>query len=205
MGRARVQKGLVKSDIDSRLDAWTTVGHKAPSSPYYASNATLKGQADDVGVKGQSLSDSQDKLTKLEADTKQAVADRDAARTRFDLAYNCYASTAEGVTSKEEELIALGLPVLESQSVALAPPTKVTCTSVTGTGVIDIVIDGKGRSYVVEVSPDPKTDASYKRADGTGNTRAVAGNATGLHWVRVAMQKARQQSAWSVEFPVMVR
>ncbi len=205
MGRARVQRRGFQGSASSRIAAWTQVSHKSPSSPYYASNPTLKAQADDVTAKGQVMSDAEDKVVTSRADLDQARSDRDERQREFDLAYDAFAGTAEAVVTNEADLVTLGLPVFEARTVALVAPENVTCSSVAGSGIINIRIGGEGRSYVVEVSADPKTDTSFKRVAGTGNTRAVKADAVGLHWVRVAMQKAHEQSAWSAEFPIMVR
>ncbi len=207
MSRARVKMGSVKSSLKSRIDAWTVLAHKAPTSPLYTSNKPLKTLADDAIAKGQEVVDSNTKILQMEADLAHERASREEKALAFDLAYTSLASAAETATKDEADLMALGLDVRDDRRLPLAPPEKVEVSSMPGTGVIEVAIlgfDGQG-SFVVEVSPDPATDASFARVAGTGAKRQVKGLAPGLYWVRVALQKAKDQSAWGDARPVQVR
>ena len=206
MGRARVQMGRSKSNIALRLQSWTTVRQKAKDSPLYASSPAVKAQVQEVIARGQELSDADQTILKLEADLDHARATRAAKAQAYDLAYTSLASVAEAATTEPADLLALGFEVREAGVVPLTPPTEVSVTSAPGTGVIEIAISGKpDASYAIEVTADPEGKTGYERLPGTGPFRDVGGQATGLHWVRAALQKARAQSEWSAAYPVLVR
>ncbi len=207
MARARVKLGEIKASLRTRTDGWKVVRQKAPSSPLYTSNPSLKAHADDVIAKGKALDDANLAIVKAEADLAHLRELRDAKAREYDLAYSSLASTAESATTEPGDLLALGLEVRDPGTLALEPPSRVSVGSAPGTGVVDIAVRGyRGRgSFVIEISPDPATEETYTRIAGTGAKRQVEGLAPGLYWVRVALQKAKGQSAFCLPLPVLVR
>jgi hypothetical protein len=55
------------------------------------------------------------------------------------------------------------------------------------------------------VSTDPTNPSSWQRLEGDGVQRTIASPTPGTHWVRAAMSRAKQQSAFFGPVPVVVK
>jgi hypothetical protein len=56
----------------------------------------------------------------------------------------------------------------------------------------------------LEISPEPMTATSFKALDGEGATAKLSGYPPGTYWVRAAMIRSRQLSAYTIPISVVV-
>lgn len=108
----------------------------------------------------------------------------------------------ESVAGQNDELIlSVGLDVRGPTAPADSAPPALSATAGDHDGEIDLAWDTVrgARSYVVERSPDPPTDASWTHAAVSTRSRlTVEGLDSGTrYWFRVAAVTANEQGPWS--------
>ena len=58
--------------------------------------------------------------------------------------------------------------------------------------------------WVVQLSHDPTNPTTWEQVNGDGNSRKIAGASGDSVWVRYAMLRDGQQSAWTVPVRVTI-
>lgn len=170
-------------------------------------NATFPTPPVTLAAFGTLITTAQTKLTAADnaaAVAKQATADKDTAIAALAAAANQIAAyvdlTANGDESK---ILSAGLSIRAARTPQIVP-VQVQNLSVTAgdnAGSLDAHWDGmdNAKSFEVQISADPFSDATWKPADTVTNSKAVlTGLTSGAKiWVRVRAINSKGKGAWS--------
>jgi hypothetical protein len=204
---ARVDIGADTINIKALTDRAQVVGTMAPQTTVYQQTPVFKLAIDEYVASGVTLAASETKVSNLEAELVQARNDRDAAHTACK---NCHAAAVTQVEKHNptpSDLTSYGFKQLEIVKLGGVMPTGILWSYDHKTDLLHLHVKyaGKARESVVEISTDPIGAATYKRLDGHGAKRALAGYAPGTYWVRAATSLAGGISAWFGPVAVVVK
>ena len=156
---------------------------------------------------GTLITTAQAKLTASDnalAASKQATADKDNAIATLAAAANQLAAyvdlTANGDESK---ILSAGLSVRAARAPQTVPEQvqNLSVTAGDNAGSLDVHWDGmdNAKSFEVQISADPFTDATWKPADTVTNSKSALTGLTsgGKIWVRVRAINSKGKGAWS--------
>jgi len=156
---------------------------------------------------GTQIGAAQTKLTASDnalAASKLATADKDTQiETLIGMAMQIVGYVDLTANGDETKILSAGLSV-RAQRAPQTIPTQVVNLSVTAgdnAGSLDAHWDppGNAKSYEVQTSPDPFTDATWKTADTLTNSKVtLAGYTSGAKiWVRVRAINSKGKGPWS--------
>ena len=183
----------------------------APQSGKYA-NPVVKSAADAVAKDGRDLD-----VADADADDKQAIADRakldrDVIRQRANKDGATFVKISEGVCTTEQEIQSLGLTPraqrIKGAQAPLQPPAIVTTSSgkVVGGAVAHCKAIRGVTNYRLEISVDPIGANTWIEVPGAHARRKLTGLVSASkYWVRFAIVRGNQQSAWSMPVSVIAR
>jgi hypothetical protein len=196
--QARVDVGTDTSSDKALVSRAKVVGTMAPNTTTYTSNAIFKASVDDFVASGVALATADADVAQKEADLTQVRGDRDKARGTCRACHAVCIAQVEKNSPTATELQAYGFTQLEIVKLGGVLPTGILwkVSHKTGQTEIHVKFPGKGRQCVVEISPDPATATSFKRLEGHGVIRVLAGYAPGTYWARAATSLADGRSDW---------
>jgi len=156
---------------------------------------------------GTQIGTAQTKLTASDnalAASKLATADKDTEiETLIGMAMQIVGYVDLTANGDESKILSAGLSI-RAQRAPQTIPTQVVNLSVTAgdnAGSLDAHWDppGNAKSYEVQTSPDPFTDATWKTADTLTNSKVtLAGYTSGAKiWVRVRAINSKGKGPWS--------
>ena len=203
----RVTKGAVKDSVTARTDAGKVIDTNAPNSAILTAHADVKAAEGNLVAVNTKLDDKYKLVKSLEAELateKGALLD---LTVEWDSSYDVYVSTARLYCLTDQDAKSLGLPAAGPATYVLAPPIGVTARFDAKLGLLRIHVKRPAglKAVRLEISPDPMTATSFKALDGEGATAKLAGYAPGTYWVRAAMIRARQLSAYTTPVSVVVK
>ena len=204
--KVRVNVGVDKETVKSRVDRCTGVATAAPNSPIYQTKPEVKAACDALIARGALLAAADVAVQAAELALAKARGARDGVQAGCNAAYDVCVAQVEQNATTTEEVLGLGFLVLGRGSYEIAPPTEVRARFDSARNTIRIqVLRAPGmRSFVIEFSSDvePRT---WTRLPGLGSRRAVANLAPGTYWIRAASVRANEQSEFSAPIAVTVR
>jgi hypothetical protein len=203
----RVTTGVVKDTVATRTDAGKVIDTNAPNSAIFTAHADVKTAEGNFVLANTKLDDKYKLVKGLEmelATERGALLD---LTVDWDSFYDVYVSTARLYCLTDQDAKSLGLPAAGAASYALAPPLSVTAAFDVKLGLLRIHVKRPTglKSVRLEISPDPMTATSFKALDGEGATAKLSGYPPGTYWVRAAMIRSRQLSAYTIPVSVIVR
>jgi hypothetical protein len=204
---ARVDVGADTISNKALTDRAQLVGTMAPLTTAYQQTPVLKLAIDEYVASAVAVVAAETKVANLEAALVQARADRDADST---VCRSCHAAAVAQVEKRNptpNELTSYGFKELEVVKLSGAVPTAILWSYDHKAGLLHLHVKyaGGARESVVEISTDPIGAATYKRLEGHGAKRAVAGYAAGTYWVRAASSLAGGISDWFGPVAVVVK
>jgi hypothetical protein len=197
--RPRVAREKHKASDKARCDRSKLVETVAKNSEIWSSSKEIQSAGEALIAAGEDLAARELKVRSLLAQVASARKEVVTARVRWNGRFEVYASNAELIARKPEDLANLALIALEKAVNHLAPPIAVKVTFNRKTRLIHIVVhQPPGRAHCrIELSPDPVTPDSFKALEGGGARRALAGYPLGRWWVRALMYDTENESAYS--------
>ena len=196
-----------KTSVQARVAAGVKVGNTAPKSSIYQSTPVIKQTADDVTTAGVALNQSDETVIQAEAALNAARSARAARIVTFDRKYDVYATTIEANVTTVEDVNALGATLAARTIHALEMPVRVDATYDYKRTLLKVHVHpapGLNR-VVVEISTDPVGATTWKRLEGYGLLRALAGYGPGTYWVHAASVRKDQRSEFTAPVNVVVK
>ena len=214
MGKAKAQKkktvrvasGAVKDTVTTRTDAGKVIDTNAPNSAILKANADVKTAEGNLVAANTKLDDKYKLVKSLEAELATERGALLDLTVEWDSFYDVYVSTARLYCLTDQDAKSLGLPAAGLASYVLAPPLSVTAVFDTKLSLLRIRVKRPTglKAVRLEISPEPMTATSFKALDGEGATAKLSGYPPGTYWVRAAMIRSRQLSAYTTPVSVIV-
>jgi hypothetical protein len=203
----RVSSGAVKDTVATRTDTGKVIDTNAPNSAILTAHADVKTAEGNLVVANTKLDD---KYKLVKAKEMELATERGALldlTVEWDSFYDVYVSTARLYCLTDQDAKSLGLPAAGLMSYALAPPLSVTAVFDAKLSLLRIRVERPTglKAVRLEISPDPMTATSFKALDGEGATAKLSGYPPGTYWVRAAMIRSRQLSAYTIPVSVVVK
>lgn len=196
-----------KETIQTRTALGLVMAQQLPTSTLAQNNPDLQNACKALVKCGQELADLDVKLAATLALAAQLQSQRDSKVEEFDGQHAIASTLAEKTAAKPDEVQALGFTVAGREKHALLPPVEVTARyDLVKSLVVIQVTPAKGfRTCVLEISTDLNNPASWKRIQGTGLKRTLAGYAPGTYWIRAASVRAQEESIFTTPVAVVVK
>jgi hypothetical protein len=203
----RVPTGTVKDTVTTRTDAGNVIATNAPNSAILTANADVKTTEGNLVAANTRLDDKYKQVKALELELATERGALLNLTVDWDSVYDVYVSTARLYCLTDQDAKSLGLPAAGLTTYQLAPPISVTATFDAKLGVLRIHVKRPAglKAVRLEISPEPMTATSFKALDGEGATAKLSGYPPGIYWVRAAMIRSRQLSAYTTPVSVVVK
>ncbi|MFT3775796.1 MAG: hypothetical protein QM820_61395 [Minicystis sp.] len=205
--RPRVAREADKGSLKARENRSDLIEGSAPSSPIWQAQQPVQAAGKRVIAAGASLAAGEKLLQILEAQVATQRQLLVSLTAEWDEAHRLYATNVESFAIKPEDVTALGLPVLDKGTYALAAPIAVTAKFDAKADLLRIQVQRPPGKYTcrIEISPNPIGPDTFKEVKGHGARRALSGYAPGGYWVRAAMVDAGNQSDFTKPVFVVVK
>ena len=205
---ARVAIGPDVATDQALVDRGGVVGTMAILTAFYLSNAAFKSTIDDFVTSTKTLATSQTKVTTLEAQLTQARGDRDQAHIAADGAHGAAVKAVEKASVTPADVQSYGFLSLDIVKTGLVLPVGILATYNHTTKTIDVRVKYPpgihGKRCILEISADPVGPSTYRRLDGDGMRRSLAGYAPGTYWIHAATSSSAGRSDWFGPVAVIV-
>ena len=200
----RVNSGIVKESIKSRVDCAATMNAQMKQAPFYN---IVKASCDGLVAEGTKLAAADAAVNTALAVLANARDGRESALASFDGAFNVLVSEVERNAQSPSDVTSIALSVLDRQYYALEAPSGLTVKFDSAKAVIKIHVDlpPGAASCLIEVSTDPSNPASWRRVPGDGGRRSLSGYAPGTYWFRASSLRANDESEPTAAVSVVVR
>ena len=203
----QVNRGPVKAGVKERTDCSALVKSKASSCALWQAHQAIQTSGADLITAGVDLADADlahINALSLVATTRTTL---DTKLVSWNGAFDVYASNAEKVATKPEDLTALALDALTRNAYAIGMPLKIELKfdPVLHVIRIHVFLPPGMDTCELETSPDPMTPTSWKRIVGTGLLREVKNPPPGTWWFRAATTRSSEQSDFTDPFSIVVK
>jgi len=203
-----VNIGVDTASGQTLIDRAATVATMAPLSSLYTTNPTFKQILDEFIVSATTLATAEKKVSEFEAQLTQARSDRDLAKKACRDCHGAAVKQVEKHSATAADVAGAGFLLQDVRPQGLLPPSGILARFDPGKDVINVHVQYAVRSVrrcVIEISPDPISEASWTRLEGNGVRRTLSGYAAGTWWIRAATTAAKEHSEWFGPVAVVVR
>jgi hypothetical protein len=198
--------GPVKRTPNARITCGTKIGAQAPSSDLYK-DPEVKAAVDNVVQKTKDAQAAVDDYSKAQAAYIKAREALGLVVAGWDITFDVLVSTAGKHCTSGADGAALGMPLRDAVSHALAIPLGVLLKQDFKKHLLRIHVQRAPgmKTAVVQVSRDPITATSWEELGGEGLVREIPSPAPGIWYARAAHKRARATSDFTAPATLVVK
>ena len=200
----RIHLDLAPSNFTDTIrdEILASVAGAAPTSTLIQNNPAMQASVAALATKGAAYKADRDKVTNAQQALDAAFDTSNTSRAAVDLEIMTLGNLVETNAKTEEDVTKAGFKKRgpKPPEPALVPPVSIDFKfparlkgQVTASPHVPM---GFHAHWVVQTSADPYGPTTWVTAPGTGKSRVITGPSGSKIWVRYAMVRGQQQSAW---------